>query len=80
MLAKSEDDNIILQEKIFNAGKNYVIVFKNQDVWSIIPARTNAKGNACNISYIDRNIPQELVRTIIKPATKAIPFQGYLYY
>ena len=55
-MAKKEDDNVILQEKY--GANEWMVVFANEDIWKIVSARTSAKGEACNISYIDRNIPQ----------------------
>ena len=81
LLAKTEQDtfkNIILQEKM--SSKTWLVVFSNNDCWKIVPALDNCKGEACNISYIDKSIPLDIVNTIIIPCTKAIPYQAFKYY
>lgn len=56
------------------------IVFKNGDEWTVTIANDGSRGRACNIAYIDRNIDEEIVQTIIMPAIKAYPYQAYQYY
>ena len=56
------------------------IVFKNGDEWTVAIANDGSRGRACNIAYIDRNINEEIVQTIIMPTIKAYPYQAYQYY
>ena len=55
-------------------------VFKNGDEWTVTIANDGSRGRACNIAYIDRNIDEEIVQTIIMPTIKAYPYQAYQYY
>ena len=50
------------------------------DVWSLVPAKENARGRACNVSYIQRSIPAEIIETIIMPATKSQPWQAHRFF
>lgn len=81
LLAKTEQDNFVditLQEK--RSSKDWLIVFNNNDCWKIVLAQDNRRGEACNISYIDKDISLDIVNTIIIPSTKAIPYQALKYY
>lgn len=59
---------------------NHYVTFTNGDVWRAVRAVESSRGIKCNISYIDINIPQDIVHTIIKPSTKAFPYAGYNFY
>lgn len=54
--------------------------FDNGDIWKVVRASDSGRGNSANVSYIDRRISQEIINTIIKPATKAIPYQAFRFY
>lgn len=54
--------------------------FDNGDVWKVVRASDSRRGNSVNVSYIDRRISQEVINTIIKPATKAMPYQAFRFY
>lgn len=56
------------------------LIFDNGDHWKIVPSITSARGNACNISYIDHEIPSDVIHDIIKPCTKAGPYQAFKYF
>ena len=56
------------------------VEFTNGDYWKIVHASDSARGNCCNVAYIDRNISTEIVETIIMPTIKAKPYQAYRYY
>ena len=56
------------------------IVFKNGDEWTVAIANDGSRGCACNIAYIDRNINEEIVQTIIMPTIKALPYGAYNFY
>ena len=43
-------------------------------------AGENARGHRCNVSYIERSIPEDVVQYIIKPCTTAFPYNAYNYY
>lgn len=56
------------------------MLFENGDEWKVVRASDSGRGNSANISYIDRRISQEIINTIIKPATKAMPYQAFRFY
>jgi hypothetical protein len=56
------------------------VEFDNGDYWVAIKASENQRGRRSNISYIDYAIPEDIINTIIKPATTALPFQAIRYY
>lgn len=57
-----------------------IIKYDNGDEWQIVAATTTSRGYRCNLSYIDSEINPEIVKTIIKPATTALPFNGFNYF
>lgn len=56
------------------------ILFDNDDIWRVVYASDSGRGHSANVSYIDRRISQEVINTIIKPATKAMPYQAFRFY
>jgi hypothetical protein len=56
------------------------ITFENGDHWKVIKADESGRGYRLNVSYIQREIPQEIINTVIIPATTAFPFQAFNYY
>lgn len=56
------------------------ILFDNDDIWRVVRASDSGRGHCTNVSYIDRRISQEVINTIIKPATKAMPYQAFHFY
>lgn len=82
-LLKIEKDynqmGIKTQKKVINKAQSY-ITFDNNDVWRVVRASDFGRGYATNISYIDRRIPQDIINTIIKPVTKAWPYQAFKFY
>lgn len=56
------------------------ILFDNEDMWRVVRASDSRRGHCANVSYIDRRISQEVINTIIKPATKAMPYQAFRFY
>ena len=66
-------------KKVNNMVSTWV-EFDNGDHWKAIAAYDSARGNSINISYIDYDIPEKVVNCIIKPCTKAYPFQAINYY
>lgn len=56
------------------------IIFENGDLWIALKACENARGYRCNISYIDDSIDNDIVDRIIRPATRALPFDGIKYF
>ena len=56
------------------------ILFDNDDIWRVVRAADSGRGHSTNVSYIDRRISQEIINTVIKPATKAMPYQAFRFY
>jgi hypothetical protein len=52
----------------------------NGDYWEVLPARESFRGKKCNISYIERGIPRDIVYNIILPCTVAYPFRAVTYF
>lgn len=52
----------------------------NGDYWKAVKTTASAKGNRCNISYIDVNIPYQYINEIVIPATTTYPYCGYKYF
>lgn len=72
--------NIKPMKRIINKSAGSQILFDNGDMWKVVRASDNGRGYSTNISYIDRRISQEIINTIIKPATKAMPYQAFRFY
>ena len=61
--------------------KALVANFDNGDNWIVIKATgDNVRSHSCNVAYIDRMIPDNVVEAIIMPTIKASPYQAYRYY
>ena len=67
------------QKRIISKSQCYII-FDNNDIWKVVKASECGRGECANISYIDRRIPQNIINTIIKPVTKAKPYQAFKFY
>ena len=66
--------------QIVKTKNEYIITYENGDNWRAIRGNTNSRGYKCNISYIDREITDDIVDTIIKPCTTCFPYHGFEYY
>ena len=66
--------------RIIKSKNEYSIVYENGDYWRACLVNTSSRGYKCNISYIDNNIPNEIIKTIILPSTTCLPYQGIIYY
>ena len=56
------------------------VEFSNGDHWKAVSAIESARGNKCNISYIDKGIDIETIQTIINPSTCWQPFQAFKFF
>lgn len=72
--------NIKPVRRVINKTTSSWISFDNGDVWKVVRASESGRGHSANVSYIDRRISQETINTIIKPATKAMPYQAFRFY
>ena len=66
--------------QIIKTKNEYTIAYENGDNWRAIRGNTNSRGYKCNISYIDREIADDIIDTIIKPCTTDFPYHGFEYY
>ena len=53
---------------------------ENGDRWRAVVADNSVRGCRCNISYIDKLIPNEVKNGLIAHATSAYPYQATHYY
>ena len=56
------------------------VEFNNADFWQAVRVGDGQRANRCNVAYIDRNINQNIVDCIIRPAITLKPFQAERYY
>lgn len=56
------------------------VEFINGDFWQAVRASENQRANRCNVAYIDRNIDQDIINCVIRPAITLNPFQAEHYY
>ena len=74
------EKNIIRKIK-YTRMNQFSVTFDNGDRWSIVYARPNARGRRCNVSYIHRNISQDIVKDIIVPITfRTPPYHAFYVY
>lgn len=69
--------------KLIKLVNNKVIseaIFDNGDYWKVCSSYQNSRGQSCNIALIERNTPEEIINTIIKPCIKSLPYNAYNYY
>lgn len=52
----------------------------NDDFWQTAPSHESSRGIKCNISYIEKCIPEEIINCVIKPCTVAYPYNAIAYY
>lgn len=71
--------HIDVEKEIHSINDNYII-FNNGDYWRVIKATEASRGYRANLSYISKDIPQDIIHTIIRPITTAIPYCGFNYY
>ena len=66
--------------RITKSRTEYIITYENGDYWRACCVNTSSRGYKSNISYIDMNIPNEIIETIILPCTTSPSYQGIIYY
>ena len=52
----------------------------NGDLWQTASSRESSRGMKCNISYVEKSIPEEFINCVIKPCTVAYPYNAITYY
>lgn len=50
--------------------------FENGDIWKIVKANDSARGDRCNVAYIERSIYYDTYHCIIAPMMTALPFSA----
>ncbi len=48
--------------------------FENGDIWKVVRASDSARGQCCNIAYVERSIDYDTYRVIIRPTIKNLPY------
>ena len=62
-------------------SKNFLRFYAdNGDYWETRPAYESSRGVKCNISYIERGVPEDFINCVIRPCTIAFPFNAIDYY
>lgn len=69
--------NVLTRRK---SNSTYELVYDNGDYWIACSAKESARGQKCNISYIDVRIDPEIIDRIIKPCTTSGPYQAFRYF
>lgn len=67
-------------ERVLCSRNNYTIYLENGDQWQAILANEASRGRKANISYVDINIDEEFVNTIIKYSTMSPPYHAIQYF
>ena len=55
--------------QIIKTKTEYTITYENGDNWRAIRGNTNSRGYKCNISYIDREIADDIVDSVAEAIT-----------
>ena len=66
--------------KQINSKNNSFVIFENGDIWRLVGTTDSARGQRCNVSFIEQSIEKDFIDIIIKPCTTALPFIAYNYY
>ena len=53
-----------------------IIIFDNGDIWKVVPPNDSARGNKANLSYVDSNITDMDILSIIRACTVAKPWNA----
>ena len=62
-------------------NKNFLHFYaENGDVWQTAPSRESSCGIKCNISYVEKGIPEDFINRVIKHCTTAYPYNAITYY
>ena len=67
-------------ENQVHSKNTHCVLFTNGDTWRAVRASDNARGNRCNISYIERDIDYNVYRTVVEPSTTLLPFTAIRFY
>lgn len=70
--------NIITRKNVTSYG--VTIELNHKDIWRVIVPNDNVRGLRCNVALIDKNIPQEIVKTIIAPMATNPVWNAIGYY
>ena len=63
-------------------SQNYdEVKFENGDFWQAVPLSSNTKGQRCNVAYVEWDITQEEIYTIIEPMLTLKPYTAiHIFY
>ena len=57
-----------------------MVFFDNGDIWKVRPAHESARGERCNISYIQHGIPFDFIDSVIMRCMCVGPFSAYRFF
>lgn len=69
--------NIVNQKNSVNETD---VIFDNGDIWKVIKATEQSRGQRCNIGLIERNIPENIIYEVLMPCIRAYPYCAYNYW
>lgn len=62
-------------------SKNFLRFYAdNGDFWQTMPSYESSRGAKCNISYVEKGIPEDFIYDVIFHCTTALPFSAITYY
>lgn len=73
-------DQYLANGRVLTSIKKDSFQTQEGDYWKAVKANDFARGYLCNISYIDKTIPEDIINEIVVPATRSYPFQGLNYF
>ena len=66
--------------KKFSSRNSPLVIFDNGDIWKVRSAYESARGERCNISYIQRGISFDFIDEVIMPCMWVGPFSAYRFF
>lgn len=57
-----------------------MVIFDNGDIWRVRSAHESARGERCNISYIQHGISFDFIDEVIMPCMCVGPFSAYRFF
>lgn len=75
-------EHIFIKTQIVRTDNNASLYCVNGDFWRVcpVPPLGRIRGHRCNISYIERGTPEEIIATFIRPCLTVYPYSAFNYY
>ena len=74
MINRYEQMKIKVVKNYCSKYNNSYAEFENGDTWKVVKANDSARGQRCNIAYIERSIDYDTYRCIIAPKMFDSPY------